>query len=152
MSLGRDDIKDGETICEHGNRPFECHSCRIIRIPDAHPLMPFNHNMVNGGPFDAGPSDVPPMERTMPVGPSKVGRLALMEPFEQWWERLGQHIHHQDTEKCVRLAWEAARAQSRNYVADEKEMPSEVTFANGRIVKIINRTDGILGYYLDIKG
>ena len=24
------DIKDGETVCEHGNRPFECKPCRTL--------------------------------------------------------------------------------------------------------------------------
>ena len=27
-----DDIKDGETVCQHGNRPFECGDCGHNRI------------------------------------------------------------------------------------------------------------------------
>lgn len=29
----RQEIKDGETVCEHGNRPFECGICYPIEIP-----------------------------------------------------------------------------------------------------------------------
>ena len=45
-----------------------------------------------------------------------------------------------------------ARAQSRNYTADEEVMPEKVTFANGRVVWIAdNKADGVHnGVYLEV--
>jgi hypothetical protein len=64
--------------------------------------------------------------------------------FDEWWIRKGRFI---DTEPSVSaadkmkdmmsMAWEAARAQSGNYVADTCESPHKVTFANGRTVHVL---------------
>jgi hypothetical protein len=61
--------------------------------------------------------------------------------FDEWWIRKGRFI---DTEPSVSsadkmkdmmsMAWEAARAQSGNYVADAPEGAHRITFANGREV------------------
>lgn len=66
-----------------------------------------------------------------------------METFEQWLERTGQTamtILNEPAFTLAKAAWNAALAQSRNYVADEAVMPEKVTFANGRVVYIADNT------------
>jgi hypothetical protein len=67
-----------------------------------------------------------------------------METFEQWWNRHGRFIDP-DTEDVpwfdkrkalAELAFEAAKAQSGNYTANDECMPDRVTFGNGRVVEI----------------
>lgn len=66
----------------------------------------------------------------------RLSRENPMKSFDEW------------IDTAVKAAW----AQSGNYTCDEEVMPSEVIFANGRVVRIIERTDGVEGYYLDISG
>lgn len=83
-----------------------------------------------------------------------------METFEQWWERDGRMIDPDFSEVSwydkrkglAEAAFNAAKAQSRNYVADEEVMPEKVTFANGRVVYIAeNKTPGVHhGVYLEV--
>lgn len=42
-----------------------------------------------------------------------------METFEQWWKRVGTKIDSESEKAFAEEAWNAAVAQSRNYVADE---------------------------------
>lgn len=69
-----------------------------------------------------------------------------MDNFEEWWARRGQKIDP-DTEdvswfdKRKGLAVEAFIAgwrQAGNYTANTCEAPTEILFANGRTVKIVN--------------
>lgn len=78
------------------------------------------------------------------------------DAFDEWWSREGQFLDP-DTddvpwfdkrEGLARLAFEAATAQSRNYVANDEIYPSEVTFSNGRRV-FVNKADGG-GVFLEI--
>jgi len=48
-------------------------------------------------------------------------------------------------------AFARAWAQSRNYVADDAVMPEKVTFANGRIVRVAERTKRLMGWYLIVE-
>ena len=75
-----------------------------------------------------------------------------METFEQWLERTGQDTKNVGAKELGKAAWEAAKAQSRNYMADETEMPEKITFANGRVVWIAdNKTEGVHhGVYLEV--
>lgn len=83
-----------------------------------------------------------------------------METFEQWWTRSGKFIDP-DTEdvpwfdkrkSLAEAAFEAAKAQSGNYTANDSVMPDEVTFGNGRIVKIAdNKNPNVhLGVFLEV--
>ena len=83
---------------------------------------------------------------------------AEMETFDQWWQRDGK-FYDPDTDdvpwfdkrkELAERAFEAAKAQSRNYIADDPTMPERVRFANGRRVMITDRTDGVTGYYLTV--
>jgi ribosomal protein L10 len=79
-----------------------------------------------------------------------------METFDQWLERTGQSamaVLNDPAVTLARAAWEAAKAQSRNYVADEEVMPEKITFANGRVVYIKdNETPGVHnGVYLEVE-
>jgi hypothetical protein len=63
--------------------------------------------------------------------------------FDEWWQRRGRLIDPEPNasweDKRRDLAAEAfaaSKAQSGNYVADTAEAPHEVTFANGRTVKV----------------
>jgi hypothetical protein len=49
-------------------------------------------------------------------------------------------------------AYEAAKAQSANYVANEECMPDKVTFGNGRVVKIVDNPNPNvhLGVFLEV--
>lgn len=68
----------------------------------------------------------------------------LNEAFEDWWNRVGQYYDPDfsdvpwfDKRKFLaEIAFDAATGQSRNYVADEAINPTQVNFANGRIVKL----------------
>ena len=84
----------------------------------------------------------------------------MMETFEQWWERDGKFFDP-DTDDVpwfdkrkflAEYAWARARAQSRNYVADEDTMPEKITFANGRVVWLEeNKQLGVHhGVYLEV--
>lgn len=73
------------------------------------------------------------------------------DAFDEWWFREGQFLDP-DTddvpwfdkrEGLARLAFEAAMAQSGNYVANDDTFPSEVIFSNGRIVRINVATEGL---------
>lgn len=77
-----------------------------------------------------------------------------METFDEWLQRTGQHTKNVDAIELAKIAWSTALAQSRNYVADEEQMPDSVTFANGRIVRIVdNKTPGVHnGVYLEVEG
>lgn len=59
-----------------------------------------------------------------------------METFEQWLQRTGQNTRNVFAKDLAKRAWDAAKAQSRNYVADKEVMPQKVTFANGRVISI----------------
>lgn len=78
--------------------------------------------------------------------------------FEAWYERSGRHIDNQLTrEEFAKVAFEdgfaIGMAQSRNYTANEEQMPESVTFANGRTVKIVSNTNpGVHnGVFLEVK-
>ena len=53
--------------------------------------------------------------------------------FDEWWRRRSGGM---TAEQTARSAWEAAKAQSGNYTADNAVDPRAVTFANGRTVKV----------------
>jgi hypothetical protein len=61
-----------------------------------------------------------------------------METFEQWIERTGQYTKSISAMDLGKKAWDAATAQSRNYVAEEEKMPERITFGNGRVVTIVD--------------
>lgn len=72
--------------------------------------------------------------------------------FDEWWNRVGYSLDP-DTEDVswadkrkglAQLAFEAAMAQSGNYVADDEVVPREVCFANGRVVRIACSSRGFL--------
>ncbi len=75
----------------------------------------------------------------------------MMETFEQWLGRTGQ-IADGAARELARAAWESAKAQSRNYVADAEVHPERITFANGRVVYIAdNKEPGVHhGVYLEV--
>jgi len=75
-----------------------------------------------------------------------------METFEEWLQRTGQNTRNVGAIDLAKSAWTAAKAQSRNYVADEETMPEKVTFANGRVVWIAdNKTPGVHnGVFLEV--
>lgn len=75
-----------------------------------------------------------------------------METFEEWLQRTGQNTQNVGAISLGKAAWEAAKAQSRNYVADEEVMPEKITFANGRVVWIEdNKSSGVkCGVYLEV--
>lgn len=75
-----------------------------------------------------------------------------METFEQWLERTGQKTQNIGAVDLARKAWEAARNQSRNYIADEEVMPEKITFANGRVVWIADNPNPSVsnGVYLEV--
>jgi hypothetical protein len=74
-----------------------------------------------------------------------------METFEQWIKRTGQYTKSIAAMDLGKKAWDAATAQSRNYVADEEKMPKRITFDNGRVVTIVdNEATGVhFGVYLE---
>jgi len=71
-----------------------------------------------------------------------------METFDQWWVRVGHGLWRlsENCSEVARAAFEAAKAQSRNYVADDEEYPERITFANGRVVRLTGD-----GYYLSVE-
>lgn len=75
-----------------------------------------------------------------------------METFEQWVQRTGQDTRNVGAMELAKSAWQAALAQSRNYVAEEEVMPEKLTFANGRVVWIEdNKQPGVQhGVYLEV--
>ena len=63
--------------------------------------------------------------------------------FQYWWERHIQTVAGLSVEATALAAWDAAKAQSGNYVSDDDPVEARaVTFANGRTVKVI--PDGYL--------
>jgi len=64
--------------------------------------------------------------------------------FDAWWSRRGQFIDpdtsdvpwHDKRKALAEAAFDAAMAQSGNYVADAEVSPRCVTFANGRVVTV----------------
>ncbi len=59
------------------------------------------------------------------------------ELFQKWWDDGKMHGQNLDNApRIAKIAFKAAMAISRNYVADDAEMPEKVTFANGRVVKL----------------
>lgn len=67
-----------------------------------------------------------------------------METFENWLQRTGQNTRNTGALELAKSSWIAAKAQSRNYTADEEVMPEKVTFANGHVVWIAdNKTPGV---------
>ena len=81
-----------------------------------------------------------------------------MESFEEWWNRDGK-FYDPDTDdvpwfdkrkELAERAFNAAKAQSGNYVCDDTTFPGLVQFANGHNVRIVERADGVKGYYLQI--
>lgn len=66
----------------------------------------------------------------------------------------------EDVKLDIQDAWAAAsyavavrvEAQSRNYIANEEQMPDSVTFANGRTVRIADNTapNVHLGVFLEV--
>jgi hypothetical protein len=75
-----------------------------------------------------------------------------METFDDWLERTGQSTKNVGAVALAKSAWTAALAQSRNYVADDVEMPEKITFANGRVVYIAhNKSPGVQhGVFLEV--
>ncbi len=70
--------------------------------------------------------------------------MTAMIDFDEWWTREGKFI---DPDTCdvpwidkrealAQCAFRAAIAQSRNYVADDHVVPTQFTFANGRVVTV----------------
>lgn len=76
-----------------------------------------------------------------------------METCEQWLFRTGRMTANVGALELAHAAWKAATAQSRNYVADDVEMPEKITFANGRVVYIAdNKSPGVHhGVYLEVE-
>lgn len=61
--------------------------------------------------------------------------------FDSWWDRRDASVHkvnfeHPVLREVAKAAFDAGVAQSRNYTADHESRPSEVSFANGRSVKV----------------
>ena len=75
-----------------------------------------------------------------------------METFEGWIQRTGQKTRNVGAMALAKAAWDAAKAQSRNYVADDEVMPERVTFGNGRVVTIQDNPDPNVhnGVYLSV--
>ena len=48
-----------------------------------------------------------------------------METFEQWWDRVGNHEDLGASGSIARLAWDAARSQSRRDKTDKAEALSD---------------------------
>lgn len=75
----------------------------------------------------------------------------ISDAFEEWWARDGFYIDPDTSDVpwfdkrkgLAELAFAAAYAQSGNYVANDDTFPSEVTFSNGRIVRINVATEGL---------
>jgi Lar family restriction alleviation protein len=89
----------------------------------------------------------PTMSKT--AGTKHVGISDLLGAFDEWWNRVGQY-YDPDTDDVpwfdkrralAEHAFDAATAQSRNYVANDSTCATEVKFTNGRVVKI---ADGFL--------
>lgn len=67
--------------------------------------------------------------------------MKLNEAFIEWWERVGRFIDPDTSDvpwfdkrrDLCEIAWDAAMAQSSNYVADDAVAPVKIRFANGRI-------------------
>src|SRR5271155_1239416 len=79
---------------------------------------------------------------------AEVRRAArLMETFAEWKKRVGGLY---EGEVLAEAAFNAAKAQSGNYTVDDSTFPGQVLFANGRVVTLKSRTDGVYGYYLAI--
>lgn len=70
--------------------------------------------------------------------------------FDDWWHRKGQFIDPdtadvswEDKRRALaEAAFDAALAQSGNYVANDDTDPTYVAFANGRIVRLSEATEG----------
>ena len=73
-----------------------------------------------------------------------------MEEFETWLKRTGQNTRNVGAKEFAKAAWEAAKAQSTNYVCDDDTFPRKVTFANGRIVIIRERIYDPGRFYLGV--
>jgi hypothetical protein len=61
--------------------------------------------------------------------------------FKKWWAECGSRLPYTGearAESAFYAGMEVGMAQSRNYVADSSEMPGQVTFANGRVVRIVD--------------
>ena len=75
----------------------------------------------------------------------------ISEAFEEWWDRYGFNVDpdtsdvpwYDKRKGLAEIAFAAAMAQSGNYVANDETFPSEVTFSNGRIVRINVATEGL---------
>jgi hypothetical protein len=68
--------------------------------------------------------------------------------FDEWWERCGIESSASRRDLAAE-AFAAAKAQSGNYVCDRPVKPTEVTFANGRKVKLMPE-DGEEAFYLEV--
>ena len=83
-----------------------------------------------------------------------------METFDEWWIRIGRTLDpdvsdaawYDKRRALAEAAFNAAKAQSRNYAADEETMPGKITFGNGRVVWIAdNKSPGVhFGVYLEV--
>lgn len=83
------------------------------------------------------------------------------DAFDDWWDRVGQSFDPDTSDvpwydkrrELARKAYKVALAHSRNYVADEEEMPEKITFGNGRIVTIQDNPDPNVKYgvYLEVE-
>jgi hypothetical protein len=62
--------------------------------------------------------------------------------FHEWWQREGHKVVG-TLKEVAHAAFNAAKAQSGNYVADDSTAARTVTFANGRRVSAFK--DGTLG-------
>lgn len=66
--------------------------------------------------------------------------------FDEWWARVGRSIDPDTSDvpwedkrrALAEAAFDAAIAQSGNYVANDDTRPTTVIFANGRAVRIAN--------------
>lgn len=71
---------------------------------------------------------------------------SLDRGFAEWWSRVGQSLDPDtsdvpwfDKRKALaEAAFDAAMAQSGNYVADDAVEATQVTFVNGRTVTIVD--------------
>jgi hypothetical protein len=70
--------------------------------------------------------------------------------FDEWWMRVGRHIDPEPSvnwydkrKDLMAAAFEAAKAQSGNYVCDDDTRPTKVTFANGRVVECVGNQSGV---------
>lgn len=71
------------------------------------------------------------------------------DAFAKWWEREGRFLDpdfsdvpwFDKREALAEMAFNAAMAQSSNYIADDSTLPEKIVFANGRVVSVQDHGD-----------